>query len=62
MAKMGRPTKTDEPRDQSLHLRLSKSEMELLSNFAKKLGLNRAEAIVFAIQTLEGKPLTIKTK
>lgn len=49
---VGRP-KNEIPREEHLHLRLSKFEMEKISRVAKKKNLTRTEAILRGIDLLE---------
>ncbi len=53
MARMGRPLKTEEPKEVSLHLRITKSEAERIRLCAQRLGLNRTETIMQGIKRLE---------
>ncbi len=49
---MGRP-KNEIPRDESLHLRLTKSELEKISRISKQKNLTRTAAILRGIDLLE---------
>ena len=49
---MGRP-KNPIPRDESLHLRLTKSELEKISRIAAKKNLTKTDAILRGIDLLE---------
>ena len=49
---MGRP-KNPIPRDESLHLRLTKSELEKISRVAKQKNLTKTDAILRGIDLLE---------
>ena len=51
--KMGRPIKSEEPRNVSLHLRISKSEAERIKQCSERFGLNRTETIMQGIEMLE---------
>lgn len=51
--KMGRPIKSEEPRNVSLHLRISKSESERIRKCSEKMNLNRTETIMQGIELLE---------
>lgn len=51
--KMGRPIKADEPRNISLHLRISKAESDRINDCSKRLGLNRTDTIMQGISLLE---------
>ena len=53
--KMGRPLKFGEPRDTSLHLRISKQESERIKKCSENLNLNRTETIMRGIELLEKK-------
>lgn len=53
MSKMGRPLKTGEPKTVSLHLRITKTEAERIQACSEKLGLNRTETLMQAIERLE---------
>lgn len=50
---MGRPLKTDEPKDVSLHLRITKSESERIKKCSEKLNLSRTETIMQGLELLE---------
>ncbi len=51
--KMGRPTKTAEPKDVSLHLRITKSEAERIRKCSEKLGLNRTDTLMYGIELVK---------
>ena len=53
MAKMGRPT--DNPKTESLHLRLTKDESELIAATSEKLELSKTETIMKGIKLLNEK-------
>lgn len=53
--KMGRPIKSTEPKDVSLHLRITKSEAERIQKCSEKLGLNRTDTIMHGIELIENK-------
>lgn len=53
--KMGRPIKSEEPRNVSLHLRISQGEAERITRCSERLGLNRTETIMQGIELLEKK-------
>ena len=52
---MGRPIKSEEPRNVSLHLRISQGEAERITRCSERLGLNRTETIIQGIELLEKK-------
>jgi len=59
---MGRP-KAEIPRTESLHLRLTKFELEKISNIAKKKNITKTEAILQGIDLLiHHKPKRIAKK
>lgn len=51
--KMGRPIKSTEPKDVSLHLRITKSEAERIKKCSVILGLNRTDTIMHGIELIE---------
>ena len=58
---MGRPLKTGEPKNVSLHLRITKSESERIAKCSEKLGNTKTEAIMQGIELLESE-LNIQEK
>ena len=53
--KMGRPLKSAQPKNVSLHLRITESEAERIKKCSEALGLNRTETIMRGIKCLEEK-------
>ena len=53
--KMGRPIKAEEPRDVSLHLRISKSELERIERASEVLNLSRTDTLMYGIELIEKK-------
>ncbi len=51
--RMGRPLKSGEAKDVSLHLRISKSEAERIKNCSEQLGIPRTDTIMQGIELLE---------
>lgn len=51
-SKMGRPTKSEQKRDKSIHLRLTEQELNDIDVVAEKEKKTRADAIVYAIKRL----------
>lgn len=58
---MGRP-KLEIARTERLYLRLSKNELEEISNIAKKLKITRTEAVLRGIKLLKNPPRQIITR
>ncbi|MBQ8134927.1 MAG: CopG family transcriptional regulator [Clostridia bacterium] len=50
---MGRPIKSGERKDISLHLRITPSEAERIKECSEKMGLNRTDTIMQGITLLE---------
>lgn len=50
---MGRPLKSNEPKNVSLHLRITQSEADKIQQYSDKLGLNRTETIMLGVSLLE---------
>lgn len=53
--KMGRPLKTAYPKTERFTLRISKPELDLLTNCAKTLGVSRSDVVVSGIELLAKK-------
>lgn len=53
--KMGRPLKSGEAKDISLHLRISKSEAERIKSCSERIGKPRTDTIMLGIELLEKK-------
>ena len=51
--KMGRPLKSAEPKNISLHLRITESEAERIKKCSEALCLNRTETIMHGIECIE---------
>ncbi len=51
--KMGRPLKSDKPKNVSLHLRITESEAKRIQQCSNALKLSRTETIMRGIETLE---------
>lgn len=51
--KMGRPLKSGEPKNVSLHLRITQSESERIQKCSETLGIPRTETIMRGIELLE---------
>lgn len=51
--KMGRPLKSSQPKNVSLHLRITQSEADKIQQYSDKFGLNRTETIMLGISLLE---------
>lgn len=53
--KMGRPLKTAYPKTERFTLRISKPELDLLTNCAETLGVSRSDVVVSGIELLAKK-------
>ena len=53
--KMGRPLKGPEKRDRRFEIRISESELALLSETAERLGMTKADTVITAIKDLSEK-------
>lgn len=51
-AKIGRP-KSENPRNQRLELKLTKSELEKINNCSKKMERSRTDTILYGIELIE---------
>lgn len=52
-SRMGRPLKTEYPRNKKLTIRLNESELERIAECAKALSKTRTDAIMFGVELLE---------
>lgn len=52
MAKMGRPTKQEQPRNKKLGIKLTEAEYSELNHCAELLGIPRTDAIMLGIKKL----------
>ena len=51
--KMGRPLKTEIPRNKKLNLRLSETELQKIAQCAKLLNKNRTDTLMYGISLIE---------
>ena len=51
--KMGRPIKSEEPRNVSLHLRISQNELERIKKCSEQLNMNRTDTLMYGISFIE---------
>lgn len=52
--KMGRPSKNVEPRQYSMHIRVSGTERTIIQKFCKKYGMTVVDGFLYAISSTEG--------
>ena len=50
---MGRPIKSEEPRNVSLHLRISQNELERIKKCSEQLNMNRTDTLMYGISFIE---------
>ena len=55
IGKLGRPIKSDEKKEVSLHLRITSTEAERIKKCSQEVGLNRTDTIMQGISLLEQK-------